>query len=143
MFSFSLYVGTTTTQRTKINRSQSATLRSDLVMRSVPSAPLVGPFADRILALDFPALDASCRRAVVDFITRRVDGLPSVMRLGVVIIATVVRLLLALPGNEAVLRFLARTPLPLLGEYVRMVRSLGYAYIWETWPATHADGRPE
>ena len=64
------------------------------------------------------------------------------MRLGVVIIATVVRLLLALPGNEAVLRFLARTPLPLLGEYVRMVRSLGYAYIWETWPATHADGRP-
>jgi hypothetical protein len=23
---------------------------------------------------------------------------------------------------------------------VRLVRSLGYAYVWETWPATGADG---
>ena len=27
-------------------------------------------------------------------------------------------------------------PLPLLAEYPRLVRSLGYAFIWETWPDT-------
>lgn len=109
-------------------------------MRPVPSAPLVGPFADRLLLLDLPGLDAGRRRQVVAFTTRRVDGLPSVMRIGVLAIATAVRLLLALPGGNAVVRFLARTPLPLVGEYVRMVRSLGYAYVWETWPDSRPDG---
>ena len=109
-------------------------------MRSVPSFPLVGPFADRLLAFDLPALDATRRREVVGFASRRVDGLPSVMRLGVLVIAATVRLLMILPGSEAVLRFLARSALPLLGEYVRLIRSLGYAYIWETWPDTRADG---
>ena len=109
-------------------------------MRSVPSAPLVGPFADRLLAFDLPALDPTRRHEVVRFASRRVDGLPSVMRLGVLLIASVVRALMLLPGSEAVLRFLARSALPLLGEYVRLIRSLGYAYIWETWPDTRADG---
>ena len=31
-------------------------------------------------------------------------------------------------------------PLPLLGEYVRLIRSLGYAYVWETWPQTRPTG---
>ncbi len=109
-------------------------------MRSVPSAPLVGPFADRLLTFDFPALDADRRRQVVAFTSRRVDGLPSVMRLGVLLIATVVRGLLLLPVRTAVVAALARTTLPLVGEYVRLMRSLGYAYIWETWPDTRADG---
>lgn len=113
---------------------------AELVMRSVPSAPLVGPFADRLLALDFPALDPIRRHEVVRFAARRVDGLPSVMRLGVLLIAAVLRVALLVPGADAVLRFLARTSLPLLGEYVRLIRSLGYAYIWETWPDTRADG---
>ncbi len=111
-----------------------------LVMRSVPSAPLVGPFADRLLALDFPALDPARRAQAIEFTIRRVDGLPSVIRFGVTVIAALFRGLLAVPGGDAVVRFLARTPLPLLGEYVRMVRSLGYAYIFETWPDTRADG---
>jgi hypothetical protein len=109
-------------------------------MRSVPSAPLVGPFADRLLAFDFPALDPTRRGEVVRFAARRVDGLPSVMRLGVLIIAAVVRVVMAFPGSDAVLRFLATSALPLLGEYVRLIRSLGYAYIWETWPETRSDG---
>lgn len=111
-----------------------------LAMRSVPSAPLVGPFADRLLVHDLPGLDASRRRQVVAFTARRVDGLPSVMHLGVLLIAAVVRGLLALPGSSFLVSFLARTALPLLGEYVRLVRSLGYAYIWETWPDTLPDG---
>ena len=109
-------------------------------MRSVPSAPLVGPFADRLLALDLPSLDRERRRDVTAFTVRRVDGLPSVMRIGVVAIAAVVRVLLLVPGSDAVVRFLARTPLPLLGEYVKLIRSLGYAYVWETWPDTRHDG---
>ncbi len=109
-------------------------------MRSVPSAPLVGPFAERLLTLDFPSLPADRRGAAVAFTIRRVDGLPSVMRLGVTVIAAVFRVVLALPGNDTTLRVLARTPLPLVGEYVRMVRSLGYAYVFETWPDTRADG---
>lgn len=109
-------------------------------MRSVPSAPLVGPFADRLLALDFPALELARREQAIAFAIRRVDGLPSVMNAGVLLIAALFHLLLKLPGNDAILRFFARTPLPLLGEYVRLVRSLGYAYIFETWPDTRPDG---
>lgn len=62
------------------------------------------------------------------------------MRIGVLVIAAVVRVVMLLPGSDVVLRFLARSALPLLGEYVRLIRSLGYAYIWETWPQTRADG---
>lgn len=109
-------------------------------MRSVPSSPLVGPFADRLLALDLPGLAPQRRQQVIDFTTRRVDSLPSLMRIGVVTIAAAVRVVLVVPGSSGIVRFLARTPLPLLGEYVRLVRSLGYAYIWETWPDTRPDG---
>ena len=62
------------------------------------------------------------------------------MRFGVTLIAALFRGLLAVPGGGAVVDFLSRTPLPLLGEYVRLVRSLGYAYIFETWPDTRPDG---
>lgn len=109
-------------------------------MRSVPSAPLVGPFADRLLELDLPSLDPARRGLVVAFVVRRVDGLPSVMRLGVTLIAAFVRAALLLPWPDAVVGFMSRTTLPLLGEYPRLIRSLGYAYVWETWPDTRPDG---
>ncbi len=111
-----------------------------LLMRPVPSSPLVGPFADRLLASDLPGLDAVRRAAAVAFIVRRVDGLPSVTRLGVLLIATLVRPLLALPEQARVVQRLGRTRLPLFGEYPRLVRSLGYAFVWETWPDTAPDG---
>lgn len=111
-------------------------------MRSVPSSPLVGPFADRLLALDLPGLPAARRDQVIAFATRRIDGLPSFMRIGVVIIAAAVRAVLVVPGSDRTVAFFARTPLPLIGEYVRLIRSLGYAYIWETWPDSHPNGAP-
>jgi hypothetical protein len=43
-------------------------------------------------------------------------------------------------GRRRVVRLLAARPLPVVGDYVRLVRSLTYAYVWETWPATAADG---
>ena len=109
-------------------------------MRSVPSAPLVGPFAERLLALDLPELPQPRREDAIRFTTRRIDGLPSVMRIGVMMIAALLRVVLVIPGNDAMVRFLARTPLPLFGEYVRLIRSLGYAFIWETWPDTRPSG---
>ena len=109
-------------------------------MRSVPSAPLVGPFAERLLALDLPDLPPARRTDAIRFATRRIDGLPSVMRIGVLLIAVLFRLLLLVPRSDSFVRFIARTPLPLLGEYVRLLRSLGYAYIWETWPDTLPTG---
>ena len=109
-------------------------------MRSVPSAPLVGPFADRLLALDLPDLDHVRRAETVAFTTRRVDGMPSIMRAGVLLIAAVLRVLLVVPRSPAIVRFVARQPIPIVGEYVRLIRSLGYAYVWETWPDTRASG---
>jgi hypothetical protein len=52
----------------------------------------------------------------------------------------VFRVALLVPGSSAFVRFVARTPLPLFGEYVRLIRSLGYAYVWETWPGTQPTG---
>jgi len=100
------------------------------------TSPLVEPFADRLLAADVPALDAARRGEVVAFVGRRVDVLPSVIRLGVTLIATVFRAFLVLPGGWRLTRRLVDRPLPLVGEYPRLVRSLAYAYIWERWPET-------
>jgi hypothetical protein len=100
------------------------------------TSPLVEPFADRLLAADVPALDAGRRGEVVAFVGRRVDVLPSVIRLGVTLIATLFRTLLLVPGGWRLARRLIDRPLPLVGEYPRLVRSLAYAYIWERWPET-------
>lgn len=109
-------------------------------MRSVPSAPLVGPFAERLLTFDLPDLSDTRRQEAIRFVTRRIDGLPSVMRIGVLLIAGLFRALLLLPRSDVIVRFVATTPLPLLGEYVRLIRSLGYPFVWETWPDTSATG---
>ena len=100
----------------------------------------VRPFADWLLARDLPGLGDERRRDAVGFVARRVDGLPAPMALGVGSIAMVVRVLLAAPGGRAVVGFVAARPLPLVGEYVRLVRSLGYAYVWDAWPDTRSDG---
>ena len=102
------------------------------------TSPLVEPFADRLLAADVPALPAQRRDEVVAFIGRRVDVLPGFIRLGVTVIAALYRPLVAVPGGWWVVGRIVDRPLPLLGEYPRLVRSLGYAYIWERWPDTPA-----
>jgi hypothetical protein len=68
--------------------------------------------------------------------------MPGVMRAGVLAVAVPVRLALGSPAGGPVLRFLARRPLPLVGEYVRLVRSLAFTYVWESWPDTRPDGAP-
>lgn len=76
------------------------------------------------------------------FAGRRIAGLPTPMRLGVGVVALVVEGVGRLVGPARLTATLARRPLPVLGEYVRLVRSLAYAYVWETWPDTAPDGAP-
>ena len=109
-------------------------------MRQVPALPVVASFAERLLALDLPDLPSHHRRDAVEFVGRRVDGLPSFTRFGVIVLGSVFRTLLSLPGGWTVARIVMRLPLPLVAEYPRLVRSLSFAYIWEHWPHTSPTG---
>lgn len=111
----------------------------------MPAFPPPGPiavFCDHLVARDLPALPAERRRDVVAFAGRRIADLPSPMRVGVGIVAVVVAAVARVAGTDRIVGLLAGRPLPLFGEYVRLVRSLAFAYVWETWPATEPSGAP-
>jgi hypothetical protein len=101
---------------------------------------IVGPFAELLLATDLPQLLPQRRAEVVQFVQRRCRAVPSFTRFGVTVIGLFYRGLMAVPGGRPVARFLMSRSLPILGEYPRLVRSLGYAYIWEHWPDTSPTG---
>jgi hypothetical protein len=109
-------------------------------MLAVNVRRLVEDFADRLAAVDLPALPAERRAAASAFAGRRYAGLPSPMRAGVSVVAIAVALAGRLAGGRGTARLLARHPLPVVGDYVRFVRALTTAYVWETWPSTAADG---
>ena len=100
----------------------------------------VARFADGLLAADLPDLADDRRGETVGFIGRRVRSLPSVTRLGVLLIGAGVHTIGVLIGHSTARRLVLALPLPLLSEYPRLVRSLGYAYVWETWPDTTVRG---
>jgi len=100
----------------------------------------VARFADGLLETDLPLLTDERRRETVDFIGRRVRMLPSITRFGVLTIGALVDVAGTVAGHDRTRRVVTRLPVPLLSEYPRLVRSLGYAYIWETWPDTTVDG---
>ena len=66
--------------------------------------------------------------------------MPSPLKLGITVLVITVGLAQRVFGLEATTRFLQSTSLPFVGELARMVRSLGFAYIWETWPDTTSAG---
>jgi len=107
-----------------------------------PPARLIAEFSDQVIAADLPALPADRRAEVVAFAGRRIAGLPSPMMLGVGIVAVAVGCLGRVVGLRRLTALLARRPVPLFGDYVRLVRSLSFAYVWETWPSTAPDGSP-
>lgn len=104
------------------------------------SSTAVGRFAGRLLAADLPGLPADRLADTVDMIERRVRRLPSVTRAGVRSIAAGVDVLGRVVGADRARRFVTGVRLPLLSEYPRLVRSLGYAHVWETWPDSAVDG---
>ena len=121
-------------------------------MRPVPSTSsprvsstvttAVAPVAHEILAIDLPLLPDARRAAAVQFVCLRVDDLPDPTRLAVLAVAVAHRGVLVAPGGRHALRSLAARPVPLAGEFIRLVRSLATAYVWETWPGTGPDGAP-
>lgn len=114
---------------------------SHLAERGTAALPaLVAPVAEVVLRADLPGLDRARSDEVVGFVGRRCRTLPSFVRLGVFVIAAGYRTVLRLPAGERIVRALAGRPLPLIGEYPRLIRSLAVAYIWETWPDTAVDG---
>jgi hypothetical protein len=111
-------------------------------MTTFPPRGLVAEFCDGVVAHDLPELPAERRRAVVEFAGRRIAGLPSPMKLAVGAVAGAVGGVGRIAGTTRIAGLLADHPMPVTGEYVRLVRSLAYAYVWETWPNTSATGRP-
>lgn len=113
-------------------------------MPQVSALSVVSPLADRLLESDLPDLPSESRQSVLAFVCHRVDTLPSFTRFGVLAIGTVFHLLLKLPGGWAICRALMALPLPFVAEYPRLIRSLGFAYVWEHWPDTSPTGaQPE
>lgn len=109
-------------------------------MPTFPPHGLIAEFCDELVAHDLPELPAERRAAVVAFAGHRIAGLPSPMLLGVGAVAFLVGAFSRIVGRRRTVTVLASRPLPLLGEYVRLVRSLAYAYVWETWPDTTTRG---
>jgi hypothetical protein len=99
-----------------------------------------GRFADRLLTAELPDLPPDRRGDTVAFVCRRADQIPSPLRLGVTLLVVVIGLVQRMIGLERTTSFLRATSFPLVGELARMVRSLGFTYIWETWPASSPTG---
>lgn len=99
-------------------------------------------FADDLLSYELPDLPDDRRADTVHFVCRRASEVPGPLRLGVVTLSVFAALMRRFVGAERTTAFFRRTTLPFVGELARMVRSLGFAYVWETWPSTSPAGAP-
>lgn len=115
---------------------------SPLVPVRMLARQFVTEMSDALLAIELPGLPTERRDSAAEFTAARVAGMPSPIRLGVAVVAVLLGVSSRLLGTHRVVRTLARRPLPVTGDFVRLLRSLGFAYVWEHWPATAADGTP-
>jgi hypothetical protein len=99
-----------------------------------------GVFADALLALELPDLPDDRRGETVAFVCRRALEVPTPLRLGVTVLSVGTAIGQRALGVDRTTAFLRSTTLPFVGELARMVRSLGFAFIWESWPATSPSG---
>ncbi len=99
-----------------------------------------GVFADRLLLVELPDLPPDRRAATVAFVCRRAQAVPSPLKLGIGILVVGVGVAQRMAGVDRTTGLLRSTSLPFVGELARMVRSLGVAYLWETWPDTSPSG---
>jgi hypothetical protein len=110
------------------------------VSRQLTSDGALGLFADQLLRIELPDLPDPSRADTVVFVCRRANQMPSPLRIGLVLVCAGVALAQRAAGIDRATRFLQGSRLPLLGELPRMVRSLAFAFIWETWPDTSPSG---
>lgn len=99
-----------------------------------------GAFSDRLLALELPDLPNDRRAETVSFVCGRCQTVPSPLKLGIATLTIAVGLSQRVLGNDRTTVFLQGTSLPFVGELARIVRSLGFTFVWETWPATSPTG---
>ena len=111
--------------------------------RQLTSDGALGLFADRLLTIELPDLPGPPHADTVTFVCRRAKQMPSPLRIGLVLICNGVALGQRVAGIDRTTRSLQASHLPLLGELPRMVRSLAFAYVWETWPDTSPSGAPD
>jgi hypothetical protein len=112
-----------------------------MVSPLTPRGPY-GRFAERLLADELPGLPPDRLAAAVAFTCRRASQTPSPLRLGVTGLSLGLAAVQRLVGVPRATDLVRGSRLPLVGELPRMVRSLAFAYIWETWPNTQPDGSP-
>lgn len=101
-----------------------------------------GRFADRLLATELPELPSPSRDLTVEFTCRRAAEVPGPLRLGVTVLVVGVGMSQRVFGLDRTTAMLRSTSLPFVGELARMVRSLGFTFVWETWPDTSPTGAP-
>ena len=101
-----------------------------------------GRFSRRLLLVELPDLPADRADQTVAFVTRRAAQTPGPLRFGITILAVLLGLTETIVDPARSTAFLRSTSLPFVGELPRMVRSLGFAFVWETWPATTPTGAP-
>lgn len=104
-----------------------------------PSPTVVTSTCRVVLENDLPDLDPVRRDVVTAFVAERLTALPGPMRLGVSVVALVVAAIHSVAGDRSLVK-LSSISLPIVGEYFRLLRSLSYAYVWETWPDASPSG---
>ncbi len=97
-------------------------------------------FADHLIARELPELPTERRALTVAFVCRRTASLPSPLLIGVSLLGVALGVALRIAGLDRTTTFLQATRLPFVGELARLVRSLGFAFVWETWPDTSPAG---
>jgi hypothetical protein len=99
-----------------------------------------GQFAERVLAAELPDLPDDRVADTVEFVCHRAARTAGPPRLGVMVLAALLGWSERVIEPARATEFLRHTTLPLVGELARLVRSLAYAYVWETWPGTSPTG---
>lgn len=106
-----------------------------------PDGPF-GRFAECLLVLELPDLPVDRLAVTVEFVCRRAEQVPGPLRAGVTVLAVATGVAERAVDPDRVVGFMRATELPLVGELARMVRSLAFAFVWETWPDTSPTGAP-
>lgn len=101
-----------------------------------------GRFAARVLAAELPDLPDARAADTVGFVCRRAAQTAGPSRLGVIVLAALVGASERAIDPATSTAFLRTTSLPFVSELARLVRSLAFAYVWETWPDTSPNGAP-